>query len=282
MARIRTIKPEFASDRKLASISRGARLTFVLLITQADDDGLVLGSPRQLLGQLYPHDESVDLATLSRELRELRAIGLLEVRETVDNAPVIELTNWRKHQRIDHKAKSLILPHLAPLSDEPRDILARVSRESRAPTLDLGPRTMDLGATAPLSPNEPAKGAVRETRTPSEPVENWPAAVAARWCASVGVIREGRVGKDLKPAYRQFGLPILLRAVDSFAYHRRLALAAGNDKPDNWPQFVRDFTDYVPKTVLASVRDNAADANVGPARGKETASANPSDTSEAA
>lgn len=118
---------------------------------------------------------------------------------------------------------------------------------------------------------------------PADPADNWPAAVADRWTAQVGVIAPGRVGKDLKPVYRQFGLPILLRAVDSFAYHRRLAMAGGNEKPDNWPQFVRDFTDYVPKTVLAAMRDTAPDANVGPARGKETATRDPAaDASEAA
>lgn len=144
MPRIRTIKPEMASDRKLSSVSRGARYTFVLLITQADDDGLVLGSPRQLLGQLYPHDETVDLATLSRELRELLEIGLIRDRETVDDAPVVEICNWAKHQRIDHRAKSLILPTLRAFSGVPREGLATPSRESRAPTLDLGPTTEDL------------------------------------------------------------------------------------------------------------------------------------------
>jgi hypothetical protein len=147
MARIRTIKPEMAADRKLAGVSREARYTFVLLITQADDDGLVLGSPRQLLGQLYPHDEAVGLARLSRELRELVESGFVRWRETVDDAPVLEIINWSKHQRIDHKAKSLVLPMLKPVSREPREDHAKGSRESRAPTLDHGPTTNDHGPT---------------------------------------------------------------------------------------------------------------------------------------
>ncbi len=41
MARIRTIKPEFAGDEKMAKASRDARLTFLLVVSQADDAGLL-------------------------------------------------------------------------------------------------------------------------------------------------------------------------------------------------------------------------------------------------
>lgn len=151
MPRIRTIKPEFATDEKLAKVSREARLTFVLLVTQADDDGLLNGRMRQLLGALYPHDEDVGAAQLDHWLKELEHIGAVRWRETVDAAPVIELVNWSKHQRIDHKGRSMLLPELRPLhsdSREFREILASDSRESRAPTLDLGPRTENQGPAA--------------------------------------------------------------------------------------------------------------------------------------
>jgi hypothetical protein len=89
-----------------------------------------------------------------------------------------------------------------------------------------------------------------------EPViaNNWPARVADRWTAQVGLIEPGRVGKQLGPMIRTFGEAVVVRAVDSFATHRRLAVQAGTEKPDGWPQFVRDFTDYVPKTVLAAMQ----------------------------
>lgn len=143
MPRIRTIKPEFASDEKLASVSRDARLTFVLLMTQADDDGLLLARPRQLLGVLYPHDDAVTFADIDGWLTELARIGAIRRRSTSDDAPVLEIANWSRHQRIDHKSKSLILPHLRDVSEETPDILARASRDTRAPTVDLGPTTVD-------------------------------------------------------------------------------------------------------------------------------------------
>lgn len=145
MPRIRTIKPEFASDEKLAKVSRDARLTFVLLMTQADDDGLLLARHRQLLGALYPHDDDVTPEALASWLAELCAIGVIRRRETADSAPVVEIANWSRHQRIDHKSKSLILPRLRDDSCEPREVLAQPSRGPRAPTLDLVPRTVDHG-----------------------------------------------------------------------------------------------------------------------------------------
>jgi hypothetical protein len=62
MARIRSLKPELADDAKLAGVSISARYSFVLLISKADDDGLIPGAHRQLLGLLYPHNEDVTVA----------------------------------------------------------------------------------------------------------------------------------------------------------------------------------------------------------------------------
>lgn len=187
MPRIRTIKPEFASDEKLSSVSRDARLTFVLLVTQSDDDGLLLGRTRQLLGALYPHDESVDAEQLAFWLEELVSIGAIRWRKTVDDAPVVEICNWSKHQRVDHRAKSLLLPTLQPLgisSRESTEDQPKASRESRAPTVDRGPRTMDLrpGSVDPRARAakvrdalpEPAKGSfdalLRAARVPDSVV----------------------------------------------------------------------------------------------------------------
>lgn len=268
MPRIRTIKPEFASDRKLAGVSRGARLTFILLITQADDDGLVLGSPRQLLGQLYPHDDAVDLATLSRELRELVGIGLVRHRETVDGAAVVELVNWSKHQRIDHRGKSLILPTLRPPSAEPREFLATPSRDSRAPTLDLGPRTVDLGPPSNYGDRTEVDRTVSEpasTAPPAGPTartaETFNAFVAQAgdlWGTLVGTPDYGRIAADLKAPYRLHGPQACLAAIQRFAEHRTRAVKAGAEKPDSWPQFVRDLVDYIPRSMRPAPQQGAA------------------------
>lgn len=156
MARIRTIKPEMASDVKLARLSRDSRYTFVLIISQADDYGLLLGNPRQLLGTLYPHDEDVSVPLLGGWLAELVRAKLVRWRETKDGAPVLEVVNWQRHQKVDKPAKPFLLERLLPLdavhSVEALPILARPSRDPREDVAepsrsDLGPRTLDLGPT---------------------------------------------------------------------------------------------------------------------------------------
>lgn len=119
MARIRTIKPEFPADEKLAKVSRDARLTFVLLMTQADDEGLILALPRQLLGLLYPFDEEVTPEILRTWIDELVAAEeRVRWRQTTGGAPVLEIPNWKKHQKIDKPTPSKIRPSLAPLASE--------------------------------------------------------------------------------------------------------------------------------------------------------------------
>jgi len=147
MPRIRTIKPELPSDKKLARVSRDARYTFVLLITQADDLGFVAASHRKLLGDLFPHDETLTIAGLLAWIEELVNIGRIRWRETEDGMPVLELVNWKKHQRIDNAGKSRLAETLKPFAKPRRSS----PRNAAVRGLDLGPRTIgprtkDLGS----------------------------------------------------------------------------------------------------------------------------------------
>ncbi len=128
MARIRSIKPELASDKTLAGCSIPARYTFVLLISQADDYGLLMAEPRQLLGQLYPHDE-VSVQTLEKWLAELCTSGRFRFRTTKDGARVIELVNWKKHQLVKNPGKPLLRSRLLPVENRisgnpPEDVVS--------------------------------------------------------------------------------------------------------------------------------------------------------------
>lgn len=145
MPRIRTIKPEICSDEKLASVSRESRLTFVLSITQADDDGLLAGNTRQLLAALYPLDDGVTPSMVELWRRELVQAGLWTQRYTLQGSSVVEITNWDRHQRIDKKGKSIILPTLASVSRESRESVASVSRSD--------PHTPDPHTPIPPTPD---------------------------------------------------------------------------------------------------------------------------------
>jgi hypothetical protein len=109
VARIRTIKPELASSVKLARVTIPARFTFVLLISQSDDDGLQLGNPRQLLGALYPHDADLTAAMLEGWLRELATVGAIRRMQTPAGAAIIAIPGWTEHQNIDPTKRGLSL-----------------------------------------------------------------------------------------------------------------------------------------------------------------------------
>lgn len=138
MARIRSLKPETASDKKLASVSRDARYTFLLLISQADDDGLFRAEGRQLLGALYPFDDDVTPTVLEVWLAELVRIGALRWRETRDGVRVGELVNWSRHQLIKNRSKPFLLTQLVPVSEKEPE-------PSGAPTESLPPVSVESG-----------------------------------------------------------------------------------------------------------------------------------------
>lgn len=119
MPRIRTIKPEIASNAKLARVSREARLTFILAITQADDWGLLLGNARQLMGALYPHDADVTPPKLDGWIAELAAAGFVRWRERADGQRVLELPTWHEHQKVSHPHRPVLRDKLLPVSETP-------------------------------------------------------------------------------------------------------------------------------------------------------------------
>ncbi|SRR6266568_180405 len=139
MARIRAVHPDLPSDRKLANVSRDARYTYVLTWCIADDKGLFRAEPRQLLGQLYPHDPEIDGSHLEAWLSDLVSIGVLRWRADRAGARIGELVNWPKRQKIDKPSKSYLEGELITLaggSQLPREPVAaesRLSRETLAP-----------------------------------------------------------------------------------------------------------------------------------------------------
>lgn len=139
MARIRSVKPELPSDKKMAGIPIAARYTFVLLITQADDEGFIRGEKRQLLGTLYPHDESVTQAQLEAWLEALIGVGAIQFRHTVDGARVVQLTNWQRHQRIQNPSPSKIRESLTTENGD-------ITESFRSPSaLEVGSRKKEVG-----------------------------------------------------------------------------------------------------------------------------------------
>lgn len=105
MARIRTVKPAFFRDLKVAQLSPEARLTFIGLWTYVDDEGRGLDEPRLLKADLWPLDEQVTLKVLEGHLQDLVRLGML-VRYETSGKKVLSVVNWAKHQRINRPQPS--------------------------------------------------------------------------------------------------------------------------------------------------------------------------------
>lgn len=103
--RIRTIKPEWLEDEKLAALSDEARLLSVALLLLADDHGRGRASPLYLASRVWCYgDASETLAKVSRGLRELAAAGYATFYK-VKGQQYFAIRNWTKHQRVDKPSK---------------------------------------------------------------------------------------------------------------------------------------------------------------------------------
>lgn len=129
MARIRTIKPEFWHDEKLAGVSRDARLLFIGLWNFADDNGRLGGSARVIRGLLFPFDDDIDI---SHCLDELQNVGVV-FRYQAEGKDFFQVRNFSKHQRIDKRAKSWIPPPSEEFSAESRQVRAESAHKTAEP-----------------------------------------------------------------------------------------------------------------------------------------------------
>lgn len=159
MPRIRTIKPEFWSDEKMSLEDATTRLVFLGLISMADDAGRLVDNVKLLDGMIFPSTSD----TCGPALDRLAAIGRIQRYESASNQRLIQVSGWKKHQKVDHPNK-YVLPgprsgpasgsssqptppqsdasDLANSSGNPREDLAL-----RPTTYDLLPTTNDLRPT---------------------------------------------------------------------------------------------------------------------------------------
>lgn len=107
MARIRTMKPSFWGSGTIAELSRDARLLLLGLISNADDDGRFLSSSAAILGDVYPNDQDVTPAKVSRWLSELTRVGVVYLYQAGAVRYGV-LPSWHEHQVINRYTPSLL------------------------------------------------------------------------------------------------------------------------------------------------------------------------------
>lgn len=76
MARIRTIKPKFWDDVKLAKVSRDARLLFIGMWNFSDDMGVIIAEPIWLKSKIFPYD-NIQIQQFEKWIQELVKNGFI-------------------------------------------------------------------------------------------------------------------------------------------------------------------------------------------------------------
>ncbi|HKW09724.1 MAG TPA: hypothetical protein VJO33_05045 [Gemmatimonadaceae bacterium] len=178
MARIRTVKPEFWADEKLAPLSAIHRLVFLGLISMADDAGRLVDNVKAIDGFIFPESEES-----SRESLDMLArLGRIDRYVSESGQRIIQIANWKRHQKVDKPSKHC-LPAPSTVSRNTRESLADSSRSDLGPrTLDLGPRSGDLPSAESLARNEPEEvpaaaaqpNSEEQLPAPKPPAIEWP------------------------------------------------------------------------------------------------------------
>lgn len=115
--RIRSLKPELPHDEGLARCTIAARYLFVLLITQADDEGRLRAAPAWVRSTCFPYDEGLSAGFVADLLDELAEHEMIR-RWHVSDQRYMEIINFGKHQRID-KPRASQIPRPSRGFDEP-------------------------------------------------------------------------------------------------------------------------------------------------------------------
>jgi hypothetical protein len=124
--RIRTIKPAFWTNEKLAALPDFARLLAIGLLNYADDHGFFWANSLMVRGALFPFEE--DSTKVRRSLEQLSGIGYLRLGVMPDGREVGHVINFKKHQRVDKPQDSEISP-LAEFQDRSKITPRTISDE---------------------------------------------------------------------------------------------------------------------------------------------------------
>lgn len=161
MSRIRTIKPDFWQHPKTATADREARLLFIGLLNESDDEGRMRYSAKRLAGVLFPFDEDVTPEMVDGWVWQLERAGLVETYE-VEGASYLAIPGFTEHQRISH-AK------LSTLPENMRGTCAEEARNDAGSVADdvyrEGERELEQGGgTADAAPAPDADERIRAHR----------------------------------------------------------------------------------------------------------------------
>lgn len=197
MARIRSLKPEFWDDRKLARlVSRDARMLYMGLWNHSDEHARCNGDPHWVKGRIFPYDDDLTddgVAELLAELVKAERVVAYEI----DGDPYLWLPKLGQHQRLDPKVDSR-LPQ--PPDDPPG------AHQSAPPPDDAPPAPHEPAHRADLSAQDPDSSAPGTDEYGSDPDNSAPHA-RAHCLLPVAGSREPVAGVDARARARPTRIP---------------------------------------------------------------------------
>ena len=120
MARIRTVKPELWMSPQVMNLAHSARLMFVGLITQADDQGRGLADLRRLKAAIFPGDDITSI-NVGEWLKQCAAEELVILYSATPHGDLYQLPSWHSHQSIQKPSPSNYPPPTGYLLDKYRN-----------------------------------------------------------------------------------------------------------------------------------------------------------------
>jgi|SRR5215471_10941261 len=143
MPRIRTIKPEFWSDEKLAPLPPVTRLVYVGLWSLADDAGRLVDNVKAIDGYLFPETDDSSGESLETLVRLSRITRYM----APNGQKLIQIVNFPRHQKIQHPSAYTLPAPDSTGSVNSHEPLTNGSGDShKSLTPDLGSRNLDLGS----------------------------------------------------------------------------------------------------------------------------------------
>lgn len=184
MPRIRTLKPEAPQHRKIGRLSIHARWLWVVMITQADDQGRLVADAQQLRLWAFGYDLEVTNEAVDLWLEEVAKTGLVRL-YTVKHVRYCVFDSWRDHQRIDRPTPSKLPDPPVLRSTSARRVLAEPSTNAREGSERIG-RIRSEGSNQKLDALSVDSGKPNNGHSPDQ----WPLEREARKQAMLDALRK--------------------------------------------------------------------------------------------
>lgn len=95
----RMITPEIWTNEKFGELDLIGKLTFIGLITNADDDGRIKGNPNHLKVKIFPYDFGITPDMVNQAVDRCHELKLI-IKYSVNGGDFIYLCGWQEHQQI--------------------------------------------------------------------------------------------------------------------------------------------------------------------------------------